>query len=298
MFESSKLSIKKDQIGKIKTNTNCIQTINNINVANRIRDGRYKLIYLNVEPFDLCVLPNGNILCADFREHNICVYDKNLKLIKKVDKIGNFIFGPTSLTTNKLDKLYVCDYSNDRIFITDFELTHVTKTIDSDEYKTHQFCDPSSICYFNDFLYICDTYNKKIQKLTSTLKFKTSYKFDFSPKQIKITNYVACVRPLDQCSIFFYRTDTFELKHRYDGHNGSISEINSFFYEYYEKNKKLYSYDNTGRQIDEILTKGFNNRINIEDVVQLVYLNSEILISSKDSKKLISIQNLKSSTIF
>ena len=85
MFESSKLIFKKDQIGKIKTNTNCIQRINNINVANRIREGRYKLIYLNVEPFDLCVLPNGNILCADFREHNISVYDKHLKLIKKVE---------------------------------------------------------------------------------------------------------------------------------------------------------------------------------------------------------------------
>ena len=242
-------------------------------------------------------MPNGNILCADFRDHNISVYDKHLKLLKKVDKIGNEQFGPTSLTTNKEDKLYVCDYSNDRIFITDFELTHITKVIDSDQYKSNQFCDPSSICYFNDFLYICDTFNKKIQKLTSNLKHKSSFKLEYSPKQIKITNYIACVRPLDQCCIYFYKIDTFEVKHRYDGHNGSISEINSFFYEYYEKNKKLYAYDSSGQLIDELLTKGFNNRINIDDMVSLFYLNGEILISSKDSKKLISIQNVKSSLV-
>ena len=57
------------------------------------------------------------------------------------------------------------------------------------------------------------------------------------------------------------------------------------------------AYDNSGQLVDELLTKGFNNRINIDDVVQLVYLNGEVIISSKDSKKLILIQNLKSSTL-
>jgi hypothetical protein len=263
-------------------------------LANRIREGKYKLIYLNIEPYDLCILPNGNFLCADFRDHSISLFDKNLKLVKKIDKIDNEIFGPTSLTTNKEDKLYVCDYSNDRIFVTDFELTHITKVIESNQYKSNQFCDPSGICFFNKNLYICDTYNKKIQKLTPNLQYKASFKLDYSPKQIKITNYIACVRPLDQSCMYFYKIDSFDVKYKYDGHNGSISEINGYFYEYYEKNKKLYAYDNNGLQIDEVQTKGFNNRIDIHDMVSLTYLNGEVLISSKDSKKLISVQNLKS----
>lgn len=205
------------------------------------------------------------------------------------------MFSPTSLTTNNEDKLYICDYSHDRIFVTDLELNHILHTIESNEYRSNQFCDPYGIYFYAGYLYLCDSHNKKIQKLTSNLVYKKSYKLDYSPRQIKITNNIACIRPLDQCCMYFYELHTFEVKFRYDGHNGSINELNSYFYEYYDKTKMFYCYDENGVLIDEIKTNGFSNKIDIYDLTCLTYINGEILISSKDSKRMLSYHYVKSS---
>ena len=47
----------------------------------------------------------------------------------------------------------------------------------------------------------------------------------------------------------------FQVKFTYDGHNGTIQCINSYFYEFFYCNKKLYVYDEYGNLYKEIQTE-------------------------------------------
>ena len=58
----------------------------------------------------------------------------------------------------------------------------------------NQFNYPSSICFKYQFLYVCDSYNKRIQKFNQNLEFIKLLKLEFEPRHLTVFSSELAVR--------------------------------------------------------------------------------------------------------
>lgn len=283
-LELSNLKVDQSLVGEIKylyKNESLVSDINK-----RAKSGVYKTIDLNA--FDICVTStDNNFITTNFNDSNICLYDKNFKLIKQVNRLNNLSFKPYSVTSNiDENKVYICDHSNNRIFMIDSELNYKSVFGGKCGKQNEQFDCPLGIDYFKNFVFICDSRNKRIQKLTNNLTFSSSYTLSYLPWQIKIGDSLACVRDLLYSNIYFHDVNTFQIKLNYSGHNGSISMVNSYFYEYYYQNKTLYCYDQNGKLHEEIQMNSLNST-QFHSWSSIALIDNQFVWTSQPSKKLI-----------
>jgi hypothetical protein len=277
IFVPSRDKIVADSIGKFVKNekkTNPIKLM--------LKYPKFRTLNLDVEPYSICVLPNGNLLSCNYE--SLSLYDKTLQKLKTVSKIDTQSLFCFYATTNNKDKIYFSNSEENQIIMTDLELNKI-KFVGSYGKGNENFDYPRGLAFYKNFVYICDYGNKRLQKLNEALEFDRTIQLDYCPIQIKISNDVVFVGSL--LCLYFYDIETFGIvKHIYDGHNGTISEINSNFYEYYSYNKKFYCYDRNGELIEEIQTDGCNNS-NHNGCIG--FLNGVLVISSYESKKLVVI---------
>jgi hypothetical protein len=229
---------------------------------NRIKSGAYLKIpnksQKNTDISNLCALPNGYLLTLNFLRRSLTLYNKDFEIVKEIHRdhsIFQKICDVSCATTNNLDRIYMTD-NNLVVIVTDFDF-NLIKSIGNRDPNPKQFYNHRSVYFFDNSVYICDTRNQKIQKMTDDLELEAVYDLGFCPVQIKISNNLACVVPsiLDECeSIYFFDLNSFDLKFKYDGHYGMIEVINSYFYEFCDENRKIYCYDQNGVLFDEIQT--------------------------------------------
>ena len=100
-------------------------------------------------------------------------------------------------------------------------------------------------------LYVCDSSNKRIQILTEDLIFLEPLQLDFQPLQVVVFNNTLCIRNYNSF-ICFYSLNPFTLRYKYDRHDGLVSFLNTFFFEYNESNKKFYCFDEFGCLTEEV----------------------------------------------
>lgn len=222
-----------------------------------------KIIDLKENPFDLCLLPNNKFLASNYDHYNLTLYDENLTLLKTIDRINNKKFKPLFLASDSNTRMFIADDIGHQILMTDLDF-NLINTAGSNGTGSQQFNYPRGIAYSNNYLYVCDFSNKRIQKLflnreDDNLSFERTIQLDYMPWQIKICNNTACIRSWTLTSIIFYNLDTFKVKFKYDNHNGKISEINGYIYEYVSSNKKFYCYDQNGNLNEEIELKVIKN---------------------------------------
>ena len=146
--------------------------------------------------------------------------------------------------------------------------------------------EPYGICYSNDVVYVCDSYNEKIQTYTTELKLINSFKLDCYPWHIKVINDIACVRIASGDFISFYNLPSFTLKNRYHGHSGFIIVANSFFIEFCQPNKIYYCYNKDGLIMDKnhLIMK---NYIILNSYDPIVYFNDKFVVAQYNKNKLI-----------
>lgn len=248
---------------------------------NRIRSKRYRIIDLNVEATDVCLLPNGYLLVISKDNKNITILNKDYKQIRLIDKINNQPIYPSSACTNNIDRIYISDSLNDRLIMCDLDFNFIKY---SNIVNSTTLRYPFGLCFKNDFIYVCGY--KRIHKFNSNLEQHTFFQVDIHPWQIQIINNIACI---SSNSISFYDLQTFNLLIKYDGHGGNIFSFGSYFYEYSGKNKTFYIYDQYGKLLDEILTDGFNNLIQNDWYHGMTFFNGNLVISTLETKKLIII---------
>ncbi len=146
-----------------------------LDVSKNFKFQNYEIIETKFRVYDLCLLPNGDLLTAAFDQMNLVVYDRNFKLLKIIDKINNQNFKPISIYLNPETKsIYICDFQNHKILLIDSDYNYV-KSIGSQGNELFEFNSPSSLCFSNNFLYVCDTSNKRLHKLSQ--RFETVIKF-------------------------------------------------------------------------------------------------------------------------
>ena len=281
LFVPSKDVIVADSVGRLLKND-----IENKSTKQMLKvPKKIQTLKVDFEPFSLCSLSNGNLLSCN--NESLTIFDKNLKVIKtvtKIDKLSLFCF---YATTNHKDKIYVSNSEENRVIVTDLELNMI-KIIGTHGKSNDQFDHPRGVSYYKSYIYICDYGNIRIQILNEeTLEFDKQFPLDYGPVQIKVANDVALIGSL--FSLYFHNLTDFSLIRKFDGHNGTISELNSSFYEYFSFNQKFYCYSQSADIIEEIQTDGFNNS---EHNGCLVYQHGLYIVPSTEKRKLILIDRL------
>ena len=257
-------------------------------IIEKFVQSKHQIINLDVEPKDTCVLSSGNLLIASRSSKNLKIYDDTFKIIKTIDRINNQNFTPLSITTNGRNYIYIADEQLDRILQTDldFKLIHSYGTRGS---ENNQLCSPLDIIFDKNSIYICDTQNRRIQKLSEDLIYKKTYQLNFKPWKIKILKNIACIRPTGEPFLSFYNLNPFYLKAKVCDGNGDIISINSWFYEYDHSSHLLRCYDLNGELMKETFLK-FENR-NLSSSQESMYwincFNRQIIIGLTQSKQLI-----------
>ena len=270
-------------VGEIEYSFSNKSLFTKMNIINRLKTGKSTVVNIDHRSTDSCLIYDQNyILTANYRDNSLTLYDKNLRLFQKIDDFSGFTINPFSITTNNLDRIYVSDRDNHRIFMFDykFKMHGVVGTRGSTNY---QFEYPRGITYAANSLYICDWINKRVQKYSAGLLFKASYRLDYNPIQIKAAGNTVCVRS-EKTSLYFYDLDRFQLKHKYD-HNGSIYSIDSNFYEYFHDTNKFYCYDDNGEMIEEL--PGPDVDFTVNDWANMIAFNDSFILLPESCTKII-----------
>ena len=255
------------------------------NIINRIKTRKFSTIYTNFRSTDSCLIFDQNyLLMANYRDNCLTLYDKNFNQFQKIDKFNGFNINPFGVTTNNLDRIYVTDRDNHRIFMFDYKFK-IISVIGSRGSNQYQFQYPRGICFAANFLFVCDWLNKRVEKYSSSLLYKNTIKLEYNPIQIKTVNGTACIRN-DKNSIYFYDLINFQLKKVYDTHNGSIYSIDKYFYEYYHISNKFYCYNENGTLLHEI--EGFvEGEIKMNEWASLVYFNGSFIVLPETTPNMI-----------
>jgi hypothetical protein len=209
----------------------------------RLKLRKFQSVDLEYELTDFCVLPNDKLVTANYYNNSLCIYDENFILIENITTINNSKIEPFSVTTNNIDRIYICDDTN--ILMTDLEFKFVSKFSDEVELK-----NPHYILFYNEFLYVCYLDNNCIVKFHFDLKINTKYYLEIKPYQMTIINNLACVVPSkDQEFFYFYDLVDFRVKYKYPRRKFTIIYDNNFFA---LNEEKIDSYDKTGTLLDSI----------------------------------------------
>lgn len=244
----------------------------------------YEKIITDVETKDFCILPNGHLLIPC--NNNLSLYDKDYSLIKRLTSINGRFLSTCFVTTNGEDKVYFSNFEPNQIVMTDLDLNFLN-SVGSSGTEPHMFRNPQGIFFHNNCLYVSDADNRRVKKLSSSLENLSLYNIDIKPRNIKITNSMACIREnlADFASIYFYSVEDFTLKFKYgnaDQRFGCLTTFNSTFFVFDFKIKKFYCYDHIGNLLEEILCPQFSE-YNNDDDGNLAYIHGDLLFASAAS---------------
>lgn len=207
------------------------------------------------------MLSNGNL--ASFRDGALdsCIklFDKNFKLIKTFDEIFDSSIGkrnirPISITSDGKNCIYIKD-ERIMLIMTDLELNYIKST------KERTFTTLGDVCYFNDHVYVTDTY--KIRKYSADLENFEIKNLDYNPFKIAIIDGIACVacEACDEYTLNFYDLDNFNLKKQYVIGDCRPIVLNSKLYVYEFEQYMVRCYDNNGLVIKEFTSDLLDNEI-------------------------------------
>ncbi len=253
-------------------------------LLSRIKTKPQRAYDLDFNPCSSCELINGNFLCCDNNNKRLVIFDKCFKLIKSIDRINHQPFATLGITTNNEDRIFISDYQNHKVYSTDMNFFLLKSFGEKSGSEINNLCHPYDIFYHENFLYVCDCRNLRIQKLNCDLEYDATFDLNYQPWQIKIANNHACVRA-NNSVLYFYELPIFSLKIKYTDHDGPICVHNSYFYEFSEKHKKIFCYDWTGKLDEDVVLNLGNDALHTS--YRISVLNEQFVIGAR--RKLIVI---------
>ena len=206
-------------------------------------------INLEIEPLHSCNLPNKTLLVSSDSSHCFKMINSDLKIIKTIDKINNESFTPRYITTDGRNKIFFTALKS-RIIKTDLDFKFI-KQFGSKGTGNENLDKPCGICYFEEFIYVCDYNNQRIQKLNENLVYQESYRINYKPWEIEVKNSVACIRPGSELFLLFYNLNPFFFKTKVSNVHGLITSFNSWFYQYNNRRERICCYNINGELVSE-----------------------------------------------
>ena len=251
-FQPSNHTVETGLIGQI--NWMKIGEIKMKSIEETIKKGVFKTISIGVQPFEIKRLPNGTFITNN--SSSVTLFDESFNLLKKIDIKGHAI----GCAIHNDKNIYITDYDKHCIYLMDNELNTI-KTFGSKGDRMCQLFLPRTIFCENDYLFVSDRLNKRIQILTLDLKYHDTIQLDFYPKSIAVSNTRIGINGSND-KIHFYDLQTKTLKKEYRNINGRISLIDSHFYVLtYKQPQKLFIFDEEGELVDEASVESISEYI-------------------------------------
>jgi hypothetical protein len=177
----------------------------------------------------------------------------------------------SSIALNKRGEIYITDYYNHCIFMLTPELAK-KKIFGSKGVENNELSMPNGISCNNDYVYVCDTNNSRIQILSLDLQFFKTFKLNYCPDLIKVSSSMICISTYEK--FYFYNLNE-ELVNEYPKKDekvtvtiSSINEIDSYFYAItYGTHKIVFFYDKEGKLIEEIDIDRFPDFLFIRGII-------------------------------
>ena len=277
-------------IGLLSFNKKC-KLIDWQDIENQFKKPEFKTVIANAQPTDICQLPNGFLVLCN--SNSFALYDQNFKLVNKINEVKGKKISARFLTTNHVDSIYFTDTLSHQVVMCDLSFNH-KKSIGSKGFEKNQFNEPNGIFFHKKYerLYICDSYNKRIQVYTSSLDYLKSYALaETIPLEIKIVNNTACIRSFStyQKQLQFYNLTPFTVKFMYTDHGYPISVIYNNFYQLDPENELLKCYNSNGILIEQIATNGVRKYVQSDYDGILAQFNKDIILSSCKQERVMKI---------
>ena len=259
-FNPSILNVEKGLIGEIIFDRMEF-------IKKTIEKGVFEIISIGEHSVDIRRLSNGNFISSNWK--SVTLLDENFKQLKKIEMTS---YG-CAIHNDK--GIYIIDDKNHCIYLMDNEL-NIIKTFGSD---LNELCNPESIFCQNDYLFVSDSGNERIQILTLNLNYYDTIQLDFNPLSIAISSTIIGINGSND-KIHFYDLKTKTLKKEYQNIFGRISFIDSHFYVVtYNPPEKLFIFDQEGELVDELSLESMSEHI--QDYQDgLMYLTKDYLFVS------------------
>ena len=169
-------------------------------------NGNLEFIPIVEAPISLLVLPNHNLVCSTIR--SIILFNDKLQEIKNISTKGK-----SFCALNRRNGIYVSVREKISFLLFDLNLNQLKQfgSCGSCGSGNNQLNYPYGLSCHDDYLYICDCGNKRIQILTLDFEYTSSIQLEgFYPFRVlvsKSTIGVCCYE-----GIFFYDLKTTTLK--------------------------------------------------------------------------------------
>ena len=189
----------------------------------------------------LIALPNGNLVNGN--NHQVFLLDEKFQEIKRV-----LTDGYSFCALNHRNEIYASVHQNHCIILYDLNLNQL-KQFGSNGPGNNQLNGPTGLSCHEDYLYICDYNNKRIQILTLDFAYVSTIQLALYPYRVQTSNTtlgVSCGQ-----ATLFYDLTTRALKYNYNHGTGNINYINSIFCALNDQQKKFYFFDSDGNFFEE-----------------------------------------------
>ncbi len=212
-------------------------------IKETLLNGKFEIIPLVRQPSSLIALPNNNFVFGT--NFSAMLFNENLEQIKTIST-GGYSF----CALNHRNQICVSVGDKDFIILFDLNLQQL-KQFGSRGSGNNQLDYPIGLCCHEDYLYICDYFNQRIQIFTHDLEYSNTIQLDDRPFRIQISETtigISCFQ-----ATLFYDLKTKTLRKKYNFVVNMINYIDSIFYTSNLQDKKFYFFDSEGNLIEQML---------------------------------------------
>ena len=244
----------------------------NNEIRDMIKSDECEISYIDHMPYDVCVLNNKHLIVV----HDDCLslYNEFFNLVRSIDEIDFKKFTPASIACNDENQLYISDWKENRIIMTDMEFTKLKVYGENNELSR-----PWSLSFNTGVLYACDFNNKSLKLFDKDLELFKTVKLGYQPWQMKASDKIVCINTYYFYDTVFYSKDEFTPLCCYKNQQCRISVINSHFYGYSYKTNEIYCYDDTGNFIESIEVSRTDEDDSHCDDGCILYFDTSLVIS-------------------